>query len=152
VLDRLKPAEVRAVGQRAKRTRTGDGEVSVGVKQFDYEHAQMIGMVDGLLARIAKGTSRDEVGRSLDRLIEYTEAHFHQEERYLTEHDFPALEAHKLAHAALTQQALLVREQSGEGTRAMLALEVGCLKCWMVEHMKGTDKKYGAFLNSKGVL
>lgn len=127
-------------------------KLSVGVQQFDSEHKKLVGMVNDLFDAVQAGRGKDILGPILDGLIGYTKTHFANEERYMTQHGFPALAAHKAEHDALTKQVVEVEKKFRAGATAVLSLEVmNFLKNWLVKHILGTDKGYTAFLNGKGI-
>jgi hemerythrin len=127
-------------------------KLSVGVTQFDQEHQKLVGMVNDLFDAVQAGKGKDRLGPILDGLITYTKTHFANEERYMTEHNYPNLKAHKAEHDALAKQVLAVQAKFQAGATAALSMEVmNFLKNWLVKHILGTDKTYGPFLNSKGI-
>ncbi len=127
-------------------------KLSVGVAQFDGEHKRLVGMLNDLYDAVAAGHGKDVLGRTLDGLISYTKTHFANEERYMQQHAFPALAAHKAEHDALAKQVLEVQAKYQSGATAVLSMEVmSFLKTWLVKHIQGTDKQYGPFLNQKGI-
>ena len=127
-------------------------KMSVGVRQFDTEHQQLIALLNDLFDGIEAGRGRDVLGRTLDGLIDYTQTHFANEERYLAEHAFPGLAAHQAEHAALTAQVVAEQHKYRAGASAVLSLEVmAFFKVWLLKHIQGTDKGYTSFLNGKGV-
>lgn len=81
-------------------------KLSVGVQQFDSEHKKLVGMVNDLFDAVQAGRGKDILGPILDGLIGYTKTHFANEERYMTQHGFPGLAAHKAEHDALAKQVL----------------------------------------------
>lgn len=127
-------------------------KLSVGVTQFDNEHKKLVGMVNELFDAVQGGHGKDVLGKILDGLISYTKSHFAGEERYMTQHGYPGLIAHRAEHEALTKQVLDVDKKFKAGATAVLSMEVlNFLKNWLIKHILGTDKSYGPFLNSKGV-
>jgi hemerythrin len=127
-------------------------KLSVGIKQFDAEHKKLVSMVNELFDAMQAGKAKDSLGRILDGLITYTKTHFANEERYMREHNYPDLAAHKAEHEALAKQVLDVQAKYRAGANAVLGMEVMTfLKGWLLKHIQGTDKKYTPFLNAKGV-
>ena len=127
-------------------------KLSVGIAQFDGEHKKLVGMVNNLFDAVQAGRGKDVLGPILDGLITYTKTHFANEERYMSQHAFPELAAHKNEHEALTRQVMDVEKKFKAGATAVLSMEVmNFLKNWLVKHILGTDKHYGPYLNARGV-
>ncbi|MBP2290441.1 bacteriohemerythrin [Azospirillum rugosum] len=127
-------------------------KLSVGVTQFDNEHKKLVAMVNELFDAVQAGRGKDALGKILDGLIAYTKTHFANEERYFQQLGYPDLAAHKAEHDALARQVLDVQQKYHSGATATLSMEVmNFLKNWLVKHIQGTDKKYGPFLNGKGI-
>ena len=64
---------------------------------------------------------------------------------------YPDAPAHKKAHRDLVEKVLAFEAGLKSG-RAKVTMEImRFLKDWLVGHIMGTDKRYGPFLNSKGV-
>jgi len=65
---------------------------------------------------------------------------------------YPAAAAHKKEHDDLTKQVLDVKKKFQEGATATLSMEVlNFLRKWLLNHIQGSDKKYGPHLNAKGI-
>ncbi|MFO0589675.1 MAG: bacteriohemerythrin [Polyangiaceae bacterium] len=127
-------------------------KLSVGIAQFDNEHKKLVGMVNNLFDAVQAGRGKEQLGPILDGLITYTKTHFANEEKYMAQHAFPEMAAHKAEHDALTKQVLDVEKKFRAGATAVLSMEVmNFLKNWLVKHIMGTDKHYGPYLNARGV-
>ncbi|HYD31505.1 MAG TPA: bacteriohemerythrin [Azospirillaceae bacterium] len=127
-------------------------KMSVGVQQFDDEHKRLVAMLNDLFDAVQAGKGKDVLGKILDGLIDYTKKHFANEEQHFTKFAYPDLAAHKKEHEDLAKQVLDVQKKYHAGNTATLSMEVmNFLKNWLVKHIQGTDKKYGPFLNAKGV-
>jgi hemerythrin len=127
-------------------------KLATGVGVFDGEHKKLVGMVNNLYDAVQGGQGKDALGKILDGLIDYTKSHFGREEEYMTKHAYPDIAAHKKEHADLARQVLDVQAKYKAGATSTLSLEVlNFLKNWLIKHIQGTDKKYGPFLNAKGV-
>ena len=95
-----------------------------------------------------------EVGQCIDFLQQYTNEHFHTEERFLAESRYPGLEDHKELHQ--TFQANVAKANRAVQTRLAAEQSVKLIRSmvvrWYVDHIKGTDKEYAAYLRDKGLL
>ncbi len=125
--------------------------LSVKVKQFDEQHMKLVDMVNELHDAMKEGKGNVALGKILNGLITYTATHFAAEEKLMAQHAYPDAAAHKQEHEKLVKQVLELQTNFKAG-KAILTLDVMMfLKGWLVKHIQGDDRKYGAYLNSKGV-
>jgi hemerythrin len=128
-------------------------ELSVGVAQIDEEHKRLISYLNQLHAGMMARLGKEALGPILDGLVKYTRTHFDTEEALLRKHGYPGYSAHLLEHERLASEVLAKQaafKNSGGGV--ILNMEtMQFLRSWLLNHVEGTDKKYTAFLNAKGV-
>ena len=130
---------------------TWQDRYSVGIKQIDDQHKQLINMINELNDAMIKGQGKDALMPVLTKLANYCVSHFAVEEKLFDTHGYPEADAHKDKHQKMTTKVkeLIAEVQS---SRITISIEVmNFLKNWLDKHIMETDKKYGPFLNSKGV-
>ena len=127
-------------------------EFSTGVASYDAEHKKLAAMVNELHDAMTEGKASSKLGDILDRLVAYTVEHFNHEEKVLARHDYPDLARHKQQHEQLKTQVLDFRAKLATGSSQISIALLKFLKDWLLEHIQKEDKKYGPFLNAKGVL
>ena len=127
-------------------------KMSVGVVVLDNDHKKLVEMLNNLFDAMQAGKGRDALGKILDGLVAYTVEHFKREEQLFAQTGYPDAAAHKAQHEDLCKQAVAIQQKYKSGATTTLSLEVlNFLKNWLVNHIQGTDKKYTAHLNLKGV-
>ena len=124
---------------------------SVGVRELDSQHKQLIAILNELYDAMQSQKTNDILGQIISKLINYTKVHFTSEERYMTQYNYPDLASQKREHAAFTEKVLAFQEAFNSGRTSLSVSVTSFLKDWLVNHISGSDKKYGPFLNSKGV-
>jgi len=131
---------------------TWTDKLSVGVGVLDDDHKRLVGMLNELYDAMQAGHGRDSLGRILDGLVHYTKVHFGREEKFFAQTTYPAAIAHKQQHDALTRQVMDVQQKYASGATATLSLDVmHFLRNWLVQHIQGSDQKYRAHLNARGI-
>jgi hemerythrin len=127
-------------------------KLSVGVAVIDDDHQKLVSMVNELYDAIQAGRGKDSLGPTLAKLVDYTKFHFGREEDFMAKTSYPAAVDHKREHDGLTKQVLDVQGKYQSGAAATLSLEVmNFLKNWLLQHIQGSDKKYGPHLNAQGI-
>lgn len=127
-------------------------DMKVDVEALDEDHKKLFDMINQLHDAIAAGHNKSALKGILDRLMEYTKSHLAREEELLASAGYPGLAAHQHEHARMLQRAENLLQRFERGSTAMLSLELkSFLQNWWVLHIQGTDKKYGPFLNFKGI-
>lgn len=126
--------------------------LDVGVGSINEQHKKLVGMVNDLHDAIQKGQGGDVLGKTLDGLIDYTKTHFAYEEQLFAQTGYADAASHKQEHDKLCATVLDVQAKFKAGSGDTLSGEVMTfLKDWLVNHIQGTDKKYGPHLSSNGV-
>jgi hemerythrin len=119
---------------------------SVNDPSLDAQHRQIIESINDLYDAWEDSTTAAAVTkRVLDRLVQYTQTHFEQEEKLLKEVGFPAAEfaAHKALHDAMRRRTIGLRTNLTLVTaRDVLVF----LKDWWLGHIQSEDKKYAVYL------
>ena len=115
----------------------------------DGEHQQIFSMVNDLHASI--GQDRSSVGQKLDALIAFVAKHFQTEEQLMHEHGFPEFVAHKSAHDNLVAACLDLQKKFKAGQAEVTQETTSFVKEWLYSHIPSVDRKYGPYLNAKGV-
>lgn len=125
--------------------------MSVGVDMFDHEHQELIDLANKLYTGVTAGNAGEALAKVLDGLIRYTALHFKHEEDYMRMYDYPEYEAHKKEHDKLVAQVMEYKESLDSGKASFTLELMNFLKEWLVNHIMGSDQKYGTFFKDKGV-
>ncbi len=125
---------------------------SVNIKEIDEQHKKLVDMLNELHDSMKAGKGKEVLGSIFTGLIQYVGTHFATEERLMSSNAYPEYAAHKAEHTKLTQKALELQKNFQEGVPVLTVELMNFLKDWLQTHILGTDKKYGPFLNSKGVV
>jgi hemerythrin len=129
-----------------------DDKLSVRIAAMDEQHQKLVALLNELFDAMMAGQGRDRLGHVTGALVDYTKTHFSQEEELMAQHGYPDLAAHRAAHEALTKKVLEAQQRYRAGASAALSIDMlNFLKSWLVNHIQGTDKKYGVWLSGKGV-
>jgi hemerythrin-like metal-binding protein len=130
---------------------TWQDKYSVGIRQIDDQHKQLITMINDLNDAMLAGKGKDVLMQVLNKLATYCVSHFAVEEKLFDTHAYPETADHKEKHHKMTAKvkALMGEVQSGKST---ISIEVmNFLKNWLDKHIMETDMKYSPYLISKGV-
>jgi hemerythrin-like metal-binding protein len=146
---------------RANASATSDADVGElmpwnesfinGVSEFDNQHKYLVELVNKLYKGMKLGHGNEDVGKTLDELVEYTGSHFACEEKLMVENQYPDCDSHIKIHKDLVDRVVDFQKKfnAGEATVSLDLLEF--LKDWLIGHIKGVDRKYGSFFNDKGI-
>lgn len=127
-------------------------EYKVNVRELDAQHFKLVELVNNLDKAIIEGTEAGSVGTTLNGLLDYTAYHLIFEEKILKMYGYPEFEAHRREHDELSWKVLDLRSRynSGDHVEPIEVLEF--LTGWLKNHIMNSDKRYGTFLNQKGVF
>lgn len=98
-----------------------------------------------LLNRLGDAPDEDTL-LALDELIEHTEAHFAQEERWMIESGFPPLHCHTREHGTVLEVARDVRARVSSGELPLARRLADALGQWFAGHAASMDTVLAQFL------
>jgi len=130
---------------------TWNEKYSVSVKELDNQHQKLFALVNELYDAMKVGKGNEVLGKILGELTEYTLYHFRNEENMFQKYNYPAQIAHKQEHDALTKKVAELKTKFAQGNSFITTEVMNFLKDWLNHHIMQEDKKYGPFLNQKGV-
>jgi len=122
-----------------------------GVAKIDEQHQKLVGFINDLNDAFSQAKGNDVVGKILTGLGEYTVSHFGTEQELMRKHAYPEFSDHMAKHDDLVAKVVDLTKRFQAG-KMFLSVEIMMfLKTWLNDHILNTDKKLGAFLNSKGI-
>jgi len=128
-----------------------DASFATGVSTFDQQHRKLFDMVNELADAMQQKKSKEAIGRVLNGLAEYTVNHFADEERSFAQSRYPEEKEHKAMHKKLVDQVVELIGKFNAGETLLTQDVINFLQDWLINHIKGTDKKYGPHLNKNGI-
>ena len=128
-----------------------DGSLSIGVDLIDEQHKMLIEKLGDLSEALRKSVEHNEILKTLEFMMDYTDFHFTAEEKTMADHDYPGLEFQQQQHAEFKVTLNNILEDfKEEGPTKSLATSVNVfLLNWLIDHIKGVDLKLGEFLSEK---
>ena len=131
----------------------------IDVAEIDRQHQWLFDLINELHEAATESRAENTttsvvaelatMGAALSELIDYTSYHFAAEEKVMRGREYPAYEAHKLAHAELIDRVRGFKRKFDAG-EALYSMEVvRYLSHWLKDHILVVDKKLGAFLNTE---
>ena len=126
-------------------------EYNTHIKKMDDDHRALFQTANRLYEEILSGRNQKLLEDTLNFLIRYTEEHFIQEEKLMEDYDFPEYETHIRQHERLIEEVQELRRKYVAGEIRMDMSIVNLLKDWIINHILTEDRKYGPYLNEKGL-
>jgi len=126
-------------------------DYSVGVAEIDRQHKKLIDMINTLHQAMSQGKGKQVVDAVLADLVNYCATHFKAEEKLMADAGYPELENHREKHQKMTQKVLALQAEVKAGKKTITMEVMRFLEQWLDKHILGTDKKYGPYLNAKGI-
>lgn len=123
--------------------------LSTHVTEVDVQHRKLIDIINALRAAGPKGG--EAMRRIMKELTDYTVFHFGFEEKMLQDNGYPEYPEHKRAHDKLVAQVGQLNEEVQTGKASVTVDLFKFLRSWLNNHIRGTDRRYGPFLNGKGI-
>ncbi len=131
-------------------TYTFDKSLETGNSAIDAQHKELINAVNNLLDACAMGKGRSEIEATVKFLADYTNKHFSDEERLQKQYNYPEYIAHKKLHDNFKEEVnSIINDYSKDGATVGLTFKVNTkVAAWLINHIKGEDKKLAAFIKS----
>jgi hemerythrin-like metal-binding protein len=124
-------------------------ELSVGVARMDDQHKVLLRLINRIADLTDSGGGGAAIRVVLGQLVDYTKFHFKDEEQLMETAGFKDLAAHRKIHEGFVAEVgrLVAKATEGDTIDASSLLPV--LKDWLIRHIQGTDKIYGAHVVAK---
>jgi hemerythrin len=124
----------------------------VNVNEIDLQHKKLVGIVNELHDAMIIGKGQTVMGKILDELVDYTLYHFATEEKYFDQYAYPEADLHKKQHQDLVSQVAAIQNKYNSGEKVLTLDVMNFLRDWLHDHIVGSDKLFGPYLNSKGLI
>lgn len=116
-------------------------EFSVGIASMDFEHQQMIRMINELYDELMQHNDKDSIEQFLGDIHAAISAHFALEERMMREAGYVEFEAHKDDHEELLDQIRDMMDAFRTDPENGFELLRGKLADWFAVHFGSFDAR-----------
>lgn len=124
--------------------------LETGHAKIDDQHRALTDAFNNLHAAMKQGKGKEELGRTLGFLRNYTVEHFHMEEGLMDRFEYPGVAEHKGIHGSLVSQVSELCQRFEEGRTALTLPVMDFLEGWLIEHIQGEDVRLAQFLRTRG--
>jgi hemerythrin-like metal-binding protein len=120
---------------------------NLGIPDVDFEHRELVDLINALHERLQQEEHRDEVEDFLGEIFARISAHFALEERTMVARNFPEYWPHKADHERLLDQLRDIME-GYETAHALDADDLSSrLDSWFSVHFRTFDARFHRFVH-----
>jgi hemerythrin-like metal-binding protein len=113
-------------------------EFETGIPDVDYEHRQLVELINRLHEHLIGGANPARVNEFLGEVFARIAAHFALEESIMRKHGYDEYEAHKAEHERLLDEIRdIMEDSSSEFTQSLSTV----VRDWFVNHFKSKDAR-----------
>ena len=124
---------------------------SVKVSSIDEQHKKLVAVINDLYNAMKAGKTKEQMGKILGDLIDYTKYHFSYEEKLMEKAGYKDIEEHKKQHVAFVNKISETLDSYKAGKLIMSIDICNFLQDWLIHHIQGTDQKYSQLLVDSGI-
>lgn len=125
--------------------------LTIGIPEIDYQHRNLVSMLNALHAAIEAGDPQQHLGEILEELDLYVLNHFATEERLMERIKYEFMIPHKAEHQRLAETVQQQRAAFARGEASADELMQFLIR-WLLNHIAGADSHIGAIYNNIGAL
>ncbi len=126
-------------------------QLELGFKTIDEQHRSWTEIFNALDKAQREGRDNEVLGKTLDRLLEYSFLHFKTEEGLMRSADYDDLETHEREHRVFSDQIAIFRDKHAAGSLSVTPAVVEFLRSWLVLHITASDRGYITALREAGI-
>lgn len=127
-------------------------DFSVLVGEMDVHHKKLVEIANRIMAILHSGGGSTPLLEAVKALVAYTHYHFAAEEALMEKHGYPGILFHTQRHLQLARQVADYAASISAGSVPEESDFLKFFRDWIITHILNEDRKYGEFLNSKGVF
>ena len=125
-------------------------DLETGNLTIDREHKELFNAVNDMMDACSKGKGRTQIDATIKFLLNYVDRHFAHEEQLHQKSGFPNLEVHKQFQANYAKKLRdIVSAIPADGPKMVDLIHINQHIGVLISHIRSTDKKLGAFINSQ---
>ena len=121
----------------------------VGNEQVDQEHQYLFQLINEFYDAFIEKRDRALVLGLLNRLVDYAQTHFTNEEALMKAAGYPALDEHCAHHEKLFEQIFLLHAKLNDRALNPTHDTLQFLKGWLGDHIVHEDILFGALLKNQ---
>lgn len=118
-------------------------DLDTGIDVIDKQHRRIVDYINELHDARTSGHQKEDIGKVIDELVDYTLSHFAFEESLQEEAHYPFLKAHKKVHDLFVKRVGEYQERFKLGDDVSEELN-NLLVTWLFNHIKRDDADYVA--------
>ena len=124
---------------------------SVGVRDLDEQHKQIVIMVDTLIEMNEAKVDSEIVSDTLTKMTRYAIDHFKKEEHYMLEYGYPEFASQRKQHQEFKRKTVNFCMET-MAHKVTIPTEIfSYLRLWWTNHILQEDMKYKEFFNERGL-
>jgi hemerythrin-like metal-binding protein len=120
-------------------------EYELGIPIIDDQHKLLIGFIDDLFTAVEDKSQAAETKQVLKRLVDYTDFHFGEEEKYFKKFGYIEEKNHVLEHKKFYEKIDEFQKLTEKNLPTTFQLII-FLKDWLINHIQKSDRKYAVEL------
>lgn len=121
-------------------------ELSTGYERFDEEHKEIFDIINDLYFAIKKMYVKYKIVEIVDKMVEYTETHFKDEEQEFVKNNYIDIDAHMFAHKKFVQKSKEFQRDVRANPNLVAIQTLNFLRTWWRQHILSMDRKYKGLL------
>jgi hemerythrin len=122
-------------------------EFKIGIEEIDFEHQELIELINELYAETKKEDSAMAVMDCLEEIFAKISAHFALEEKVMRDLQYDEYEDHKEDHELLLDSIMDIMDEYADDTRLDEEEFADRLNDWFVRHFSTKDARMHRFLH-----
>jgi hemerythrin len=122
-------------------------EFKIGIEEVDFEHQELIELINELYAETKKEDSAMAVMDCLGEIFAKISAHFALEEKVMRDLQYDEYEDHKEDHELLLDSIMDIMDEYADDTRLDEEEFADRLNDWFVRHFSTKDARMHRFLH-----
>jgi hemerythrin len=121
----------------------------IGQPTIDEQHKMLFRLINDFHTHWSEKRDPKDIAQVLNRLIQYGELHFREEESIMAREGYPLLEAHSKIHERLIDEIFKLNEELVDKSQLLERDMAKFLKQWLVDHIVHNDYEFRNFLARK---
>jgi hemerythrin-like metal-binding protein len=121
-------------------------EFAVGVAEVDYEHRELIALINGLAETLERSDGGLSVDEFLGEIYAKISAHFALEEKIMQERRYDQYDDHKADHERLLDEIRDIMDEYADQQRFDKQVLAEQLSAWFGVHFRTKDARFHKWL------